>query len=695
MYRTVLSSLVFSCLLSAQASAQIALDNTADIDLTTLSLEDLMEIEVTSVSKRAQSLRETPSAVFVISDEDIRRSGLRTLPEILRMAPGVEVGQIRSNDWAVTIRGFNGQFANKLLILIDGRTVYTPFWGGVLWDAQSTLIEDIERIEVIRGPGAAIWGANAVNGVINIITKSATKTQGALIVTDADSDGGWRTSARWGHSVRDNLAYRGYVQHQRFGSTRAQTFDNLDRIPAPPGTSAQDEWSRSQAGLRLDWEPTPDDLVRLDGQIYEGNTAGFVSRPTPTSPFDVTQVDDGEFSGGSVQVSWDRIVNIKTDISLSASYEHFERVIVNNLPQSQDTFDLTGDLVHTTDAGIALQAGFGYRRDKTDIQPSRVGLTGLEVLPSIVRKDDRFSGYLQAEVPFFDNQVLLTAGSKFEDNEFSGFEVQPTVRALFAPSQDQTFWASFSRAVRTPARLDFDPVTQSGLIPPGDPLSFGPLLTSIRLTGAPTPQTLDAENLESYEVGYRTEFANGLSLDIAGYYNKYSDLLNRNVGTPFIEFDTGVPLLVVPIAAANNARATNKGVEAYLDWPVADTWQMSLTYSYLDSKTIIDGPTFAVNQLDRSALSPKHQAGLRTHFDLTNALDLDIWARYVDNLGTSISDYVGLNVRLGWQVTDGIHFEVLGQNLLDKERANFNEPFRASPISSIQRKVTARLTARF
>lgn len=680
---------------STPAFSQIALDNTADVDLTSLSLEDLMEIEVTSVSKRTQSLREIPSAVFVISDEDIRRSGLRTLPEILRMAPGVEVGQIRSNDWAVTIRGFNGQFANKLLILIDGRTVYTPFWAGVLWDAQSTLIEDIERIEVIRGPGAAIWGANAVNGVINIITKASKKTQGALVVVDADSDSGWRTAARWGHAVRDNLSFRGYVQHQEFGSSRAVTLNNIDLTPAPPGTSAQDAWNRSQAGMRLDWEPTPDDIIQFNGQIYEGNTAGLVSRPTLVSPFDVTQVDDGNFRGGSLQVSWDRLVDLKTDLSLSASYEHFERVIVNNLPQSQDTFDLTADVVHVTDGGIALQAGLGFRRDETDIQPSQVGFTGLEVLPPIVRKDNRFSGYLQAEVPLFDNKVLLTAGSKFEDNEFSGFEVQPTARALFAPTEDQTFWASFSRAVRTPARFDFDPVTQSGLIAPGQPPVFAPLLTSVRLVGAPSPEFLDAENLDSYELGYRTEFAGGISLDIAAYYNKYSDLINRQVDPTFIEFDGGIPILVVPVSSRNNARATKKGVEAYLDWPVTDSWDVSLTYSYIDSNFELDPTVVTFDQLNREGLSPEHQAGLRSHVKLTDSIDFDLWARYVDNLSTRVPDYVGLNIRVGWQITDDLNFEVLGQDLLDKERVTFQEPFTASPVSSIQRKVTARLTARF
>lgn len=685
--RLLLVALVTGALVVSveSASAQSSLDSLeSDVDLTDFSLEDLMDIEVTSVSKRAQSLRETAAAAFVITQEDIRRSGVRTIPEALRLAPGVEVARIRSNEWAVSIRGFNGRFANKLLVLIDGRSIYTPFWAGVQWDVQGTLVEDIERIEVIRGPGASIWGANAVNGVINIITKTAKKTQGALVVAEGNTDGGWRAAARWGHAVRDDLAYRAFVQHQKFGHTRVPSMD----------ISGADGWDRSQAGLRLDWEPNVDDTINFSAQIYEGDFAGRQMLPTETSPIAVSTIDDGHFKGGSVQGQWDRILNVNTDISVAASYEYSKRTEAG-VPSTQDSFDFSADLVRKTENGISLQAGFGYHYDRTVVQPVQVTLAGARLLPELKRGDDRFNAFAQVEVPLFEDRVFLTAGVKIEDNELSGFEVQPTVRALWTPTENHALWAAYSRAVRTPARLDFDATNQPGLVAPGDPQNPTPGFAALRLAGAPTPQSLEAENLNAYEVGYRTEFGNGMSIDIAGYFNEYSDLIAQELGPVQVEFDGGFPLFVFPLFNTNSAVAETYGAEVYLDWPVTDRWKMALTYNYIHSELTVDDPINGFDIFDRANLSPEHQVALRTHFDVTDDVQFDVSARYVDELARGVSDYVDLDVRLGWQFAEGLGIELVGQGLLDKQRIQFDEPFKASPVSAYERRLTMRLTGRF
>lgn len=676
---------VFLTVSLTSAMAQSSLDDLGDdIDLTDFSLEDLMQVEVTSVSKRAQSLRETAAAAFVITQEDIQRSGARTLPEALRLAPGVEVARIRSNEWAVSIRGFNGRFANKLLVLIDGRSIYTPFWAGVQWDFQNTLVEDIERIEVIRGPGASIWGANAVNGVINIITKAAKKTQGALIVAEANSDGGWRTAARWGHAVRDDLAYRAYVQHQNFGHTRVPSMD----------ISGLDGWDYSQAGMRLDWEPSVDDTVNFSAQIFDGDFGGRQMLPSATSAVSVNSVDDGTFSGGSVQAQWDLILDLKTDISFSASYEQSDRREAG-VPLFQSSLDVSADIARRTDSGISLQAGVGYHRDKTTAEPVQVTVAGARLLPEVERSDDRFSAFAQVEVPLFDERVFLTAGTKIEDNELTGFEVQPTVRALWTPTENQALWAAYSRAVRTPSRLDFDTTNQPGLIPPGDPTNPTPGFAALRFVGAATPQTLDAENLNSYEVGYRTEFGNGMSIDVAGYYNKYSDLIAQEVGPVQIEIDSGFPVFFFPLSNSNSAVGETYGAEVYFDWPVTDRWSMALTYNYIHSELTVDDPINGFDIFDRANLSPENQVAIRSHFDVTDTLQFNIEARYIDELARGVSDYVNLDARLAWQFSDGVGVELVGQGLLDKERIQFDEPLKASPTSAYERRVTLRLTGRF
>lgn len=682
------ASLALATLLTTSAltpaSAQSSLDLAGDVDLTDFSLEDLMDIEVTSVSKRAQSLRETAAAAFVITQEDIQRSGARTLPEVLRLAPGVEVARIRSNEWAVTIRGFNGRFANKLLVLIDGRSIYTPFWAGVQWDFQNTLIEDIERIEVIRGPGASIWGSNAVNGVINIITKTAKKTQGVLAVAEANSDGDWRVASRWGHAVRDDLAYRAYVQHQRFGHTRIPSLD----------ISGADAWDFSQAGMRLDWEPTVDDTVNFSAQIYEGDFGGRQMLPSETSAVSVNSIDDGTFSGGSVQAQWDRILNVNTDLSFTATYEQSDREEAG-VPLFQSSLDLSADIARMTDSGISLQAGIGYHRDKTAAEPVQVTIAGARLLPEVERTDDRFNAFAQVEVPLFNDRVFLTAGTKVEDNELTGFEVQPTVRALWTPTENHALWAAYSRAVRTPSRLDFDTTNQPGLIPPGDPTNPTPGFAALRFVGAPTPQSLDAENLNSYEVGYRTEFGNGMSIDVAGYYNTYSDLIAQELGTVQVEFDSGFPVFVFPLSNTNSAEGETYGAEVYFDWPVTDRWKMALTYNYIHSELTVDDPVDGFDIFDRANLSPEHQVAVRSHFDITDTVKFDISARYVDELERGVSDYVNLDARLAWQFTEDLGVELVGQGLLDKERIQFDEPLKASPVSAYERRITLRLTGRF
>src|SRR5438552_3237702 len=420
-----LTVLVFlACASGLPAQTNVAVGSASQ--LKQFSLEELLNLEVTTVSKRPEKLTEAASAIQVITQEDIRRSGASSIPEALRLASNLEVAQVDSRQWAISARGFNSTTADKLLVLIDGRTVYTPLYAGVFWDFQDTLLEDLDRIEVISGPGATLWGANAVNGVINITTKQAKDTQGVLLLGGGGTELRDFGGVRYGGALAPNLHFRVYGQY----------FDR-DSMVFPTGQDAANDWHLGQGGFRLDWDASASTLLTLQGDLYDGRIA------QPGTTGDIT-VD-----GSNVIGRWSHTFAEDSDLKLQVYYDRTHRRIPDVFAEDLDTYDV--DFQHRFPLGERhdLVWGLGYRLIEDDVSNSPI----LAFLPARVSRQ-WFSGFVQDEITLVKDRLHLTLGTKIEHNDYTGFEVQPSARLAWRLSQQQTVWAATSRAVRTPSRID-------------------------------------------------------------------------------------------------------------------------------------------------------------------------------------------------------------------------------------------------
>src|SRR5438093_3529420 len=427
-------------------------------DLADMSLEDLTKIEVTSVSKHKEKLADAPAAIFVITQEDIRRSGVTTIADALRLAPGLEVARVASHDWAITSRGFNELYANKLLVLIDGRSVYTPLFSGVYWDVQDTLLEDIDRIEVIRGPGATLWGANAVNGVINITTKSAKETIGGLLSGGYGTEEQGFGSARYGGKLGEDAYYRGYVK-----------YFNRDSSALPSGAQANDAWEMYRGGFRTDWEPSAQNLFTLQGDAYAGTENQTVTLFTPAFPFTQPDASKMRVSGGNVIGRWTHTFTPDSDLKLQIYYDRTDRA-VDYFKEMRNTADFDLQYRHPLWQRHDVTWGVGFRYADSDT--SRSNFTLAFIPPERITRI--FNTFIQDEITLVKERLRLTLGSKFERNDYTGFEIQPSGRLLWTPHERHSVWASVSRAVRTPSRAEVDSRIVNTNVPPGVPPFFLP-----------------------------------------------------------------------------------------------------------------------------------------------------------------------------------------------------------------------------
>src|SRR5882757_1888484 len=501
-----------SALLAGNAIAQ---DQKSVPDVAAMSMEDLMNMQVTSVSKRTQKVADAAAAIFVITLEDIRRSGATSIPEALRLAPGLEVARIDENKWAIGSRGFNGRFDNKLLVLIDGRSVYTPLFSGVYWNIQDVLLEDIDRIEVIRGPGATLWGANAVDGVINIITKPAASTQSAIVTAGGGTEERGAGGVRYGSKIGDATHYRIYGKYFDWGPS--------DYIA---GGTAHDGWDAIRGGFRADWTPSGANSLTIQGDIYRSNYNETLTVPTLSAPYSNTFPNNGTYSGGNILGRWNHSTE-GGSMSLQMYYDNTTTVDHSLFEDHQNIFDI--DFQDGFHAGNHQQFlwGLGYRAilDGNDssitvsLRPNQVNL-------------NQFSTFLQDEISLADNHLRLTLGSKLEHNTFTGFEVEPNARLLWTLTPNQSVWTAISRAVRTPALTEEGLRLNSAVIPPGTLVNPTPFPAVITVFGS---HQFHSEDLLAYEFGYRMQATSNLSLDIATFYNRYSNLRSAEPGTPFPE----------------------------------------------------------------------------------------------------------------------------------------------------------------
>jgi iron complex outermembrane recepter protein len=641
-----------------------------------LSLEELGNIEVTTASKEPEQVRKTPAAIFVITQDDIERSGATNIPEALRLAPGVEVARIDGNKWSIGIRGFGSRLSRSVLVLIDGRTVYTTLFAGTYWEVQDTVMEDIDRIEVIRGPGGTIWGPNAVDGVINIITKDSKDTQGTLASVGGGNVEHGFANLRSGGGNGRGLNYRVYGK----GFSRGAEFhdDNQNF----------DGWSAGQAGFRMDWQKNDHDTFTLQGDMYDEAAGESVQATNYTPPFSQVINNDAHLSGGNIMGRWKRQMGDGKDFQLQAYYDRTNRHEPN-----------FGDIRNTVDVDFLeriplpwrqrLSVGAGVRLSDGDELEVVTGLT----FDPADKTDQLYTAFIQDEIELVPHRLSLIAGTKLLHTNFTGVDLEPSARILWTPTDKETVWASFTRAVRTPADVERDFFLSGfiGFAPDGTP-SFARFNAN---------RNFVSEILKGYEAGYRRLLRQNFYLDLAGFFNQYNHLFSEEItGAPFLE-DTPPPLadnivapphFLLPAQFGNSLVGTTTGGEIAPEWRPAAFLRLRGSYSFL-----VMHIKKAPNSLDIGSApgiqgsSPQHQFSMQSGFDLSKALTLDLIYRYVSALpGQGVHLYSSADATFGWRVSNHVRLSVAGQNLLRPHHAeDGGEPVG---LVEIKRSVYGKLT---
>jgi len=643
------------------------------VDVTTMSVEDLMNIQVTSVSKRTQKVADAAAAVYVITQEDIRRSGATNIPEALRLVPGVQVARIDENKWAISSRGSNGRFANKLLVLIDGRSVYTPLFSGVYWNVQDVMLEDVDRIEVIRGPGATLWGANAVNGVINIITKSAKSTQRTLATAGGGTELRGFTGVRYGGAIHDNTYYRGYAKYFNVGASTN-----------PLVTDASDNWDSLRVGFRSDWAPRGPDSITFQGDIYRSHYGETLTVPTLNAPYSDTFANRGGISGGNILGRWTHdFANASTVLQM-----YFDDTNISDtflFTDHQKIFDIDFQHSFHPTASQVFIWGVGYR----SIADNNGSSFTVSLLPN-QQNLNQFSGFAQDEISLLDKRVQLTIGSKLEHNGFTGLEVEPNARVLWNITPNQSVWTAISRAVRTPALTERGLRLISQVVPPGSPSNPTPFPAEVAVFGS---NQFQSEDLLAYEVGYRIQVANNVSADIATFYNNYTHLRSAEPGAPFVE-PTPAPLhLVVPFVASNKMHGGTYGAEIFTEYKVIPRWKLSGSYSYLQMDIRKDTTSMDPIPDNPGLSSPRHQFYVRSSLDLLRRLQHDVTVRYVDDLsGINIPRYYSVDTHIGYALPRSFEVSVGSQNLFNHQHLEFIPDFISAAPTTVKRSIYGSIT---
>jgi iron complex outermembrane receptor protein len=643
-------------------------------DYLNLSLEDLLSLEVSSVSKKRESLQGAAAAVYVISSEDIRRSGATSIPELLRGVPGVNVAQINSRSWAVSVRGFLDQRADKLLVLMDGRTLYSPLWGGVNWDVQQTVMEDIERIEIIRGPGATVWGANAVNGVINIITKSAADTSGTLLSGVAGGEARADLAARHGAKLGDDTHYRVF----------ARGFER-DNASVDDGREATDAWDYGQFGFRAD-RASGVDRFTLEGAAYAMRADARSFNGSLQAPAADLTYEEQRDRGAHLLARWERSEGDDESQSVQFFVDRSERIEAR-LEDQITTYDIEYQHRLAPIEDHDLVWGLGYRRisDRTD------GSYVVSLTPAH-RDDDLYSAFVQDEIRLLPGEVSLTLGSKLEHNDYTGWEAQPSARLAWTPDERSTWWGSVSRAVHTPTRYIHDALLQLATATPGGPMV-------IRFEGS---EEVQSEDLVAWELGYRKQASDTLRFDAALFYNDYDNMLSVSSAAPTCQPSGGTPPCFTPgdthleigSTFLNGYAGHTYGGELTVNWQAADWWRLTGSYSTLRMDLRAKSATSGDGQSLEN--SPRHQVAVDSSMKLGERTRLDAQLRYVDELvGRGIDSYTELDLRLAWQPTDGMEVSLAGRNLLNEQHGEFVSQENGSDSVEIERSVHAGLRWEF
>ena len=657
---------------------------------------------VNTVSRQESTVGKSPAAVFVITNDMIRRNGATSIPEALRMAPGVYVARIDANKWAISTRGFNNRFASNLLVQVDGRVIYNPIFNGVYWDTVDYPLQDIERIEVIRGPGATVWGSNAVNGVINIISKNSKDTQGLLVSAGGGSEDKGIASLRYGGvNDDDNLHYRVYGKWT--DRDRAFLPSGASQLQAPPGAlpynQAKDDWRSGRGGFRVDWAATEADTFVLQGDLFQVESGRGDFRPTTTPPLFVRQNDENEIStGGDVLARWQHEVGKNSNWALQFYWDHFGRISTNDYFQIRaDTLDLDFQQQFPLGNRQKFIYGLGYRAVDSFFGGNgfALGTTGTPINSAASNPIDRtlyrYAAFLQDEFTLVDDQVYFTAGSKFENNTLAGFQYQPTGRLLWTPTERQSAWGAVSRAIRTPT-IQNDAIVITGAFPRTVPGTFNQTRGS---------SNLNAEDLMAYELGYRAQPTDEFSFDTALFYNVYNNLIVFRGATP-----SPVPgppgTLIFPANTVNGMSAETYGVELSANWKLSDTWRLQGHYSFLQMLVHSDPGIGKSGERALEGNSPQNQVYLQSSWDLSKTVEFDLMGRFVEQLSgfpsaqpNKVPSYISMDARLGWRPNAAWELALVGQNLLDSHHLEFGgNQFLSAPLIELQRGVYAMATWR-
>lgn len=608
-------------------------------ELKKLSVEELMNIEVTSVSKRPEKLTQASSAIQVITQEDIRHSGASSLPEVLRLASNLQVAQVNSSQWAISARGFNNVLANKLLVLIDGRVVYTPMYAGVFWDVQNLLLEDIDRVEVISGPGGTLWGANAVNGVINIITKSSKDTKGFFGEAGIGTELRGLGSLRYGGDLTKNLSYR--VYGTAFKRDNTIYHDSVD---------VNDNWKMAQGGFRLDWDVTENDIVSFQANLYDG-------RPDPDGGSPLVA------RGSNVLGRWTHMISAQSDVQVQLYYDQTWRDFRNGFAEKLRTYD--AEAQHRFQLGKRQEViyGLGFRFMDHEVK-------NLELIAFLPARKSLYlySAFLQDEITLIEESLRLTVGIKIENNTYTGFQYQPNARLSWMPTTRQTVWAAVSRAVRNPARIDREFFLY---LTPEIPFGIG--------------SDFKSEEVLAYELGWRIQPQQELSVSLATFYNVYDNIRSVELGPqPFN----------IPFTFGNGIKGITYGTELSAIYQLSGWWRLRGGYTFLKKELSVKASSSDPNNGKAESNDPRHQVLIQSTMDLPGRIEFGTVLRYVDKLPDPyVSDYIGLDMRLAWKFNKKVELNIVGQNLVKNSHTEF---IPSSLISKdVERGVYVKVACRF
>ena len=654
----------------------------ADDAVPDLSFDDLSRLQVMSASRKAEPLQDVASAAFVITGDDIRRSGATSIPEALRLAPGVDVARIGNNKWAVSIRGFNGRFANKLLVMMDGRSIYNPSFSGVWWENEDTLMEDIDRIEVIRGPGAAMWGANAVNGVINIVTKKARDTQGSLVTGSVGSQEGQAGALRHGGELAPDTWYRVWGKSS-----------DGDASVGADGSRAFDSGRSRRGGLRLDRQVGAAGADTLIANAWTSDAGDLRIVPVPVAPYAVPLALTQQGQGSNLLLRRERGLADGGELQAQAYYAR-SSLYISGFTDDQEAFDLDVQYRPRWSRVHDLMFGAGYRYTG---QESLAVSSNIMLRPAYQRTE-LASAFVQDEIELLPESLKAILGLRLEHQSLAGWAVEPDLRLRWILAQGQTLWTAFSRAARTPSRIEEGGQLNLGVVAPGQKYNTDPARAELNVMNN-AGQPFGSERVSAWQLGYRREWAPQLSMDLAAYVNHYDQLRGESplgAALPLVTA-TGLPYLLQPVAFDNSLTARARGLELSLEWRPLPWWRLQGNASW--ERIVVSGPASGLSldyQASLEGSSPRDKESLRSSWDLSERQRLDLWLRRTGALAyLAIPAYHELDLRYAWRLRPDLELSLVGQNLLESRHVEFIADYIPSQVTAVCRSGYIKVEWRF